>query len=65
MEHNDPLERLSLDINVQGSYPGLLEFSHALETANDFILVREFIFTPGEENGALGLRLGADLYVTP
>ena len=65
MEHHDPLERLELDINVQGSYPGLLKFSHALETANDFILVREFTFTPGEENGALGLRLGADLYLTP
>jgi len=64
-EHHDPLERLALEINVQGPYTGLLKFSHALETADEFILVREFNFTPGEEHGALGLRLGADLYLTP
>jgi len=64
-EHHDPLERLALDINVQGPYPGLLKFSHALETTNEFILVRDFNLTPGGENGALGLRLGADLYLTP
>lgn len=64
-EHHEPLERLELDINAQGSYSGLLKFSHGLETANDFILVREFTFTPGDEKGALGLRLGADLYLTP
>jgi Tfp pilus assembly protein PilO len=64
IEHNDPLERLALEINLQGPYAGLMKFSHALETANDFILVREFDFTPGE-NGALSLRLGADLYLTP
>ena len=63
-EHHDPLERLALDINAQGSYPGLLKFSHALETAKDFILVREFNLAPGD-NGALSLRLDADLYVTP
>jgi Tfp pilus assembly protein PilO len=64
-EHHDPLERLALDINVQGPYAGLLKFSHALETDNNFILVRDFDFTPGGENGAIGLRLNADLYLTP
>jgi Tfp pilus assembly protein PilO len=64
-QHNDPLQTLELDINLEGSYPGLLKFSHALETANDFILVREFNFSPGGDNQTLGLRLGADLYVTP
>jgi Tfp pilus assembly protein PilO len=64
-EQKDPLERLQLEINVQGPYAGLLKFSHALETANEFMLVREFNLTPGGENGALGLRLGADLYLTP
>ncbi|MGA2988198.1 MAG: hypothetical protein ABSG32_30840 [Terriglobia bacterium] len=64
-EHRDPLERLGLEINALGSYEDLLKFTHALETANDFILVREFTITPGAENGALGLRLGADLYLTP
>jgi len=64
-EQKDPLERLQLEINVQGPYTGLLKFSHALETANEFMLVRDFTLTPGGENGALGLRLGADLYLTP
>lgn len=63
-EHHDPLERLTLDIGAQGSYAGLLRFSHALETANEFILVRDFSFTPGE-TGGISLRLGADLYLTP
>ena len=62
-EHNDPLERLALEIDLEGSYTGLLKFSHSFETVNDFILIREFVFTPG--NGGLGLRLGADLYLTP
>jgi Tfp pilus assembly protein PilO len=63
--HGDPLEKLELDINLQGSYAGLVKFSHALETTNDFILVRDFNFTPGGDNEPLGLRLGAELYVTP
>jgi len=64
VEHKDPLEQLEITINAQGSYPGLLKFSHALETANDFLLVREFNFAPGEK-GDLGLRLSVDLYLTP
>jgi len=64
-EHHDPLEQLAMQIDVQGQYSSLLKFSHALETASNFLLVREFTITSGEENGALGLRLGADLYLTP
>jgi Tfp pilus assembly protein PilO len=64
-DRHDPFERLDLDISVQGPYTGLLKFSHALETTDDFILVRDFTITPGGENGALGLRLGAELYLTP
>lgn len=64
-EHHDPLERLTIEISAQGPYASLLKFSHALETADDFMLVREFNFIPEGENGALGLRLGADLYLTP
>lgn len=62
---NSPLQRLAIEITVQGPYAGLLKFSHALETGNDFILVREFTLTPGAQDGTLGLRLGADLYLTP
>lgn len=64
LEHKDPLEQLEITINAQGSYPGLLKFSHGLETANDFLLVREFTFAPGDK-GDLGLRLSVDLYITP
>jgi Tfp pilus assembly protein PilO len=63
-DQHDPLERLSLGINAAGSYSGLVKFSHALETANDFLLVREFSLVPGD-NGALSLRLDADLFITP
>ena len=63
-EHKDPLEQLAIDMSVQGSYASLLKFSHALETAKEFILVREFSLTPGE-SGAMSLRLGAALYLTP
>jgi Tfp pilus assembly protein PilO len=63
--HVDSLERLSLEINLQGPYQSLLKFSHGLETATDFITVREFDFEPGENGDALRLRLGADLYLTP
>jgi hypothetical protein len=63
-EHKDPLEQLVIDMSVQGSYAGLLKFAHALETAKEFILIREFTITAGE-GGVLSLRLGADLYLTP
>jgi hypothetical protein len=68
--HNDPLQRLSLDIIAQGPYPGLVKFAHALETAEDFIVIRDFTFAPAESGagtgpGTINLRLGADLYLTP
>jgi Tfp pilus assembly protein PilO len=63
--HNDPLEKLELSISLQGPYASLVKFSHALETANNFILIREFNFSPMGDDQALGLRLGADLYLTP
>jgi hypothetical protein len=59
-----PLQRLGLVINVEGPFPALLKFAHALETASDFILIRGFTFTPGD-GGVLELRLAADLYLTP
>lgn len=62
--HSDPLERLGIQATVVGTYAGLVKFSHALETTNEFILIREFNLSPGEQN-TLSLRLGADLYLTP
>jgi Tfp pilus assembly protein PilO len=63
-EHKAPLQRLGFEINVQGPYPGLLKFSHALETASNIVLVRDFTLSP-VDNGMLNLRLIADLYLTP
>lgn len=71
-EHHEPLQRLSLDISLQGPYAGLLKFAHDLETANDFMLIRQFSFTPGGQDAPPGagappiaLRLMTDLYLNP
>ncbi len=64
-QHSAPLEPLNLAINVQGSYANLVKFSHALETADNFILVRGFSFVPGGDTQPLALHLDADLYLTP
>ena len=63
-KHLEPLERLGVDINVDGPYLKILKFAHALETAKEFILIREFTLASGE-GGNLSLRLLADLYLTP
>lgn len=59
-----PLERLGMTVNVEGPFERLLNFAHALETASDFIVVRDFAFQPGNQ-GALSLRVSADLYLAP
>lgn len=59
-----PLVRLGIEVNAEGSFSDLLKFAHALETASDFIVLREFALEP-LEGGALGLRLVADLYLLP
>ncbi len=64
-QHSDPLEPLNLAINVQGSYENLIKFSHALETADNFILVRGFTMAPGGDVQPLALHLDADFYLTP
>jgi Tfp pilus assembly protein PilO len=63
-EHKQPFERLGIETDAEGSFAGLMKFAHALETAGDFILIREFTFEPGE-SGSMGLRLTAELYLTP
>ncbi len=64
LKHDEPLERLGIEVTVEGSFTGLLNFAHALETAGEFVLIREFSFEP-VEGGALELRLGAELYLAP
>ncbi len=63
-EQKEPLERLAVTVNAEGLYPGLIKFGRSLETASDFIVVREFTFTQGD-GGILALRLSADLYLSP
>jgi hypothetical protein len=59
-----PLQRLGVVINVAGPFPALLKFVHALETANDLIVVQSFKIAVGDTQ-PLGLRLAADLYLAP
>jgi Tfp pilus assembly protein PilO len=63
-EKDEPLVSLNVDMNLQGSFSDLLKFAHALETADDLVLIREFTFVPGD-NGELGLNLKAEMYLTP
>lgn len=61
---DDPLVRLGLEIDVEGPFPSLMNFAHALETTSEFVVVRGFAFDP-VEGGAVALRLDADLYLKP
>lgn len=61
---DDPLRRLGIEVSVAGPFPSLMNFTHALETASDFIVVRDFTFEHAEGN-VVELRLEADLYLTP
>lgn len=63
-KRDTPFDRLGLEVGVQGPFPNLVRFGHALETSSDFIVARNFTFTHGE-GGKLGLRLAADVYMTP
>ncbi len=63
-EKGEPLDRLGLDITVEGQFPDLLKFAHSLETAEDLILVRNFTFAAGQ-SGSVTLRVGGVLYLTP
>jgi len=61
---DEPLQRLGIEVDVEGPFLNVLNFAHALETASDFLLVRSFTFERGE-SGTVALRLGADLYLKP
>ncbi|MGH9451937.1 MAG: hypothetical protein ACRD11_15615 [Terriglobia bacterium] len=61
---SQPLEPLGLETSVQGPFLSLLSFAHLLETSRDFIVVRSFTFAGGDQ-GVLGLRVKADLYMAP
>lgn len=59
-----PLECLGVEIRLDGPFPGMLKFAHALETASDFVTIRNFDIIQGED-GLPGLRLAADMYLMP
>jgi hypothetical protein len=59
-----PVQRLGLVIVVEGPFPALLKFAHALETASDLIVIQSFNIAP-DETQALVFHLAADLYLTP
>jgi Tfp pilus assembly protein PilO len=60
----EPLQRLGIEVNVQGPFPNLLGFAHAVETSSDFLVLRGFSLETGDGE-TLALRMAADLYVTP
>jgi Tfp pilus assembly protein PilO len=61
-DRTKPLERLGITVTAEGLYPSLVQFAHSFETANDFIVVRDFNFQQGD-SGTLALRMSADLYL--
>ncbi len=59
-----PLDDLEISVAIEGDFPKLMAFTHALETSQDFLVIREFRFEQGDQ-GVLGLHLTADLYLLP
>jgi len=60
----EPLHSLGIQVNVQGPFPSVMGFAHAIETSSDFLVLRSFSLEAGD-GGAMTLRMGADLYLTP
>jgi len=61
-DKGEPLQRLGIEVNVQGPFRSVLSFAHAVETTPDFLVLRGFSLEAGD-GGALALRLAADLHV--
>lgn len=56
--------RLGMEVGLEGTFPNLAKFSHELETADEFVVVRSLVFTT-QQTGKLSLRLAADFYMKP
>ncbi len=63
-EKGEPLQRLGIEVTVQGPSHSVLNFAHAVETCPDFLVLRGFDVETGD-GGTLNLRMAADLYVAP
>jgi hypothetical protein len=61
---DDPLAHLGLEFDVEGSFPDVLRFTHALETSGDFLRVRSFSLNPAETR-TIAMHVGAELYLKP
>jgi len=64
----EPLERISISLEAQGSFGNLMSFAHALETTDsDFIVIQDFDFGEAGKDtpDSLNLKLSAELYLTP
>jgi hypothetical protein len=61
---DDPLARLGLAVEVEGTFPNLLNFTHALETSGEFLTLHDFSFDLGEAR-AIAMHVGAELYLKP
>ncbi len=59
----ETFERLGVEVTVDRPFNNVLKFTHAIETASDFVLVREFsVASTGGD--ALEMRLMADWYLS-
>jgi len=63
-EKDEPLQRLGIEVDVQGPSHKVLNFAHAVETSPDFLVLRGFNIEIGD-GGTLSLRMVADLYLAP
>jgi Tfp pilus assembly protein PilO len=63
-EKGEPLERLGIDVTVEGPFSNLLKFAHSLESAQQLILLRNFTFS-ASQGRIVSLKVGAELFLTP
>jgi Tfp pilus assembly protein PilO len=61
---DEPLARMTVELDVEGSFSDLMRFTHALETTGDFVKVRAFSYSPVESR-TISMHVGADLYLKP
>ncbi|HVA00711.1 MAG TPA: type 4a pilus biogenesis protein PilO [Terriglobia bacterium] len=63
-EKGEPLERLRINVVVEGPFSNLLKFAHTLESAPQLILLKNFTFSTNQ-GSLVSLQVGAELYLTP
>lgn len=61
---DEPLERLRIDVVVEGPFANLLKFAHTLESAPQLILLKDFTFSTSQ-GSIVSLQVGAEVYLTP